>query len=63
MNYRIYKLNPAGRIVSGEWIEAESEDEARRLAHEFCDHQTPAVELWRGAVRLAVLPCKDDAAA
>ncbi|MDB5445398.1 MAG: hypothetical protein JWQ97_715 [Phenylobacterium sp.] len=63
MNYRVYKLNPAGRIVSGEWIEAATESEARRMAHALCDETTPSVELWQGARQLAVLPCSDDQAA
>ena len=63
MQYRVYRLSPAGRIVSGHWIEAASEPEARELAGAMCDETTPAVELWQGARRLAVLPCADDAAA
>lgn len=63
MHYRVYKLNPAGRIVSGEWIEADSEHQARALAHALCDDGTPEVELWQGARRIAVLPCADDEAA
>lgn len=62
--YRVYKLNPAGRIVSGEWVEAETDDAAREAAHALCDHATPSVELWLGARRIALLPCDvDDAAA
>lgn len=63
MHYRVYKLNPAGRIASGDWIEADNEDQARAMAHAFCDEATPQVELWQGARRLAVLPCSDDRAA
>jgi hypothetical protein len=60
--YRVYKLNPAGRIVSGEWIEAANDAEARTRAHALCDAATPSVELWLGARRVAVLPCEDAAA-
>jgi hypothetical protein len=60
LHYRVYKLNSAGRIVSGEWIEAESEPEARRLAQAMCGEGTPSVELWQGAQKLAVLPCEGD---
>jgi hypothetical protein len=62
-HYRAYKLNAGGRIVSGEWIEAASDEAARELAHAMCDDTTPSVELWQGARRIAVLPCKDEAAA
>jgi hypothetical protein len=63
VHYRVYKLNAAGRIVRGEWIEAENDDAARVLAHGFCDAATPTVELWQGSRRLAILPCEDDSAA
>jgi len=29
LHYRVYRLNPAGAIVSGDWIEAEDERQAR----------------------------------
>ena len=63
MHYRVYKLNPAGRIVSGDWIEADSETQALAQAAALCCEGVPQVELWQGAKRLAVLPCSDDKAA
>ena len=63
MHYRIYKLNPGGRITSGEWIEAATEDQALVLAQALCDLATPMVEVWQGARRVAVLPCGDEQAA
>jgi hypothetical protein len=63
VQYRVYKLNPAGRIVSGHWIEAEADTQARVKAHEMCDDATPAVELWQGRRRVALLPCEEDAVA
>lgn len=59
LHYRVYRLNPAGAIVSGDWIEADSEPEARAQAATFCDDGTPTVELWQGVRKLAVLPCHD----
>ena len=59
--YRAYKLNQAGRIVSGDWIEADDDRAARALAHELCDAATPFVELWMGTERIAVLPCEQAA--
>jgi hypothetical protein len=63
VHYRVYKLNPVGRIVGGDWIEASDEAEARALAHQMCDETTPEVELWLGASRLATLPCEEGASA
>lgn len=63
MHYRVYKLDPAGHIVSGEWIEAESEPEARDQAQALCGDGVPSVELWQGTHKLAVLPCSDERAA
>ncbi len=57
--YRAYRLNPAGRITLGEWIEAANDEEAKARAHDFCDEATPTVELWKGAACIAVLPCAD----
>ena len=56
MHYRVYKLDPAGRIMSGDWIEAENEPLARAQAEALCEQGAPRVELWQGARKLAVLP-------
>ena len=61
--YRAYKLNPAGRIIAGEWLQAEDLKAAVRLAHAMCDTATPVVELWQGASRLAVIPCLEEESA
>ena len=61
MHYRVYRLNPAGAITSGDWIEADDELQARAWAQAFCDRGTPNVELWLGARRVATLPCREDA--
>jgi hypothetical protein len=63
LHYRAYKLDADGRIVSGEWLEAENETAARARAHAMCDDATPHVELWQGAKQLAVLSCHGDEAA
>jgi hypothetical protein len=57
LDYRVYKLNAAGRFVTGEWIAADDDGEARRLAHGMCGDGTPTVELWLGVSRIAVLHC------
>lgn len=55
MHYRVYRLNAAGRIVSGDWIEADSDRVARAKADAFWRDGVPALELWQGARRLTVL--------
>lgn len=54
-SYRVYMLNRAGRILAGEWIDAET-DEAAGAAAQAMYEEAPAVEVWRGAKRIAVLP-------
>ena len=63
MHYRVYKLNSAGRIVSGDWIEAESERQAIARAETFRADGAPQIELWQGARRVAILPGADTRAA
>jgi hypothetical protein len=62
LHYRVYRLNSAGRILSGEWIAAENDHEARGLARQLCEPGTRTLELWQGAQRLAVMACDADAA-
>lgn len=62
MHYRVYKLDPAGRIMSGAWIEAANECDARDQAKALCGEDSPQVELWQGARKVAVLPCEGKAA-
>lgn len=59
MHYRIYRLNTEGSIVSGDWIEADDEQQARSEALAFCAIGTPTVELWQGTRQVAVLDCGD----
>lgn len=63
MNYRVYRLDSGGKIVTGEWIEASDDAQARNRAHEFCDEATPTVELWQGRRFVGALPCDGEAAA
>jgi hypothetical protein len=55
--YRAYLLNPAGKIVWGDWVEAADQNEAEAKARELCKEGVPTVELWHGAQRLADVPC------
>lgn len=58
--FRAYKLNQAGRITWGDWIEAQDIDEARRKAHALCDGDHPTVELWEGPRKIGDIPCVED---
>lgn len=60
MNYRVYKLNPAGGIVSGDWIEADEEGEACSQAKAMCGRGVPTVELWQGARLVGRYTCQDE---
>lgn len=57
--YRAYILNAAGRITWGEWIEAETLEEARRQALAMCDEGHPTVELWQGPRKLDDVVCEE----
>jgi len=43
-NYRLYRLDGAGKISSAEWIEAESDGDAQREARALTDQSS--FELW-----------------
>jgi hypothetical protein len=43
-NYRLYRLDGAGKITTAEWIEANADEEALRQAHAVVDGK--AFELW-----------------
>lgn len=43
-NYRLYRLDGAGRISGAEWIEAAHDDDARSKARAHCGGDT--YELW-----------------
>jgi hypothetical protein len=57
--FRAYLLDTNGKIVWGDWIEADSEEEAITKAHKLCREGTPTVELWQGARPVAQIPCAD----
>lgn len=54
-SYRIYRLDPARHITSGDWFEAETDDEAIRLAQAKLQPDTPTVEIWCGPRLVATL--------
>ena len=58
--FRAYLLDPAGKIVWGDWLEAASLEEAEARARELCRTGTPAVELWQGPRPISEVPCDPD---
>jgi hypothetical protein len=44
-NYRLYRLDGAGKIVSAEWLEADDDDHAERLARDSGTDGT--CEIWQ----------------
>jgi hypothetical protein len=44
-NYRLYRLDGAGRISTAEWVEAADDDEARSKAAGQCASES--FELWQ----------------
>lgn len=58
--FRAYRLNAAGRITWGEWIEAADLAEAETKARELCTEGTPVVELWEGDRPVSEVPCNTD---
>jgi len=58
-SYRIYKLTGRGHITGGTWIDAASDDEAKRSARAMCDEGTPTMEIWQGSRLIGRIPCDD----
>lgn len=57
--FRAYMLNPAGKIVWADWIEAADLSEAEAKAHALCRDGAPTVELWEGSRRVSDIPCDE----
>jgi hypothetical protein len=56
-NYRLYRLDGAGKIMSAEWLEAADDDDARHQARARAADGT--AEVWdreRMVVRIEVSP-------
>lgn len=43
-NYRLYRLDGAGKITAAEWLSAEDDGHATQLAEKLDSHTT--VEVW-----------------
>jgi hypothetical protein len=59
-SYRAYRLNERRRIVSGDWLDALDDSEAKALAAELCEENGgPAVELWQATRLVAQIDCEE----
>ncbi|MBB5710822.1 hypothetical protein [Sphingomonas xinjiangensis] len=53
-HYRVYKLSDVdGKIVTGDDLHAENDDEAMRAAED--DTNCPTCEVWTGAKRIGLI--------
>ena len=53
-NYRLYRLDGAGRIGLAEWLEASDDDDALRQANDLTKEASKS-ELWEGRRLIATL--------
>jgi hypothetical protein len=58
VDYRVYRLNSADRIVAGDWIDAADDADAVRQAQAMCDAATPFVEVWQRHRKVARVSCE-----
>lgn len=52
-SYRYYFLDGAGHLSSGEWLDAESDEDA--VTQVECMHPDGRSEVWRGTRLVAIL--------
>jgi hypothetical protein len=55
--YRAYRLDKKKHFKSGRWIDAVSDQEAKRKASELCEDGSASVELWRDSKRIDEVDC------
>lgn len=58
--YRAYRIDRQRRFLSGEWISASSDAEAKLQAQELCEDGAPLVEVWRGSRLVDEIECADE---
>jgi hypothetical protein len=56
--FRAYLLDDKGKITWGDWIDAADELEALAKAKELCREDSPHVEVWQGAKKIAQDDCE-----
>lgn len=58
--YRAYHLDSRHRIVSGQWLEAENDAEAKEQAENLCEEGAPTIELWQAKRLVEEIDCEND---
>ena len=58
--YRAYRLDKNKRFKTGCWIDASTDQEARRKAVELCEDGTSGVEVFRDSKRIDEIDCDPD---
>jgi hypothetical protein len=59
-DYRIYRLNRLDRIVSADWIEADTDHQALSVARSLCGAGAESVEVWQLQSRIGLVSCDDE---
>ena len=55
--YRAYRLDKNKRFKTGCWIDASSDQDAKRKASELCEDGTAGVEVWKDSKRIDEIDC------
>jgi hypothetical protein len=55
--YRAYRLDKKKLFKSGCWIDAATDQEAKRKASELCEDGASGVEVWRDSKRIDEVDC------
>jgi hypothetical protein len=55
--YRAYRLDKKKLFKSGCWIDATTDQEAKRKASELCEDGASGVEVWRDSKRIDEVDC------
>jgi hypothetical protein len=58
--YRAYRLDKDKHFKSGCWLDASTDQEAKRQASALCEDGTSGIELWKDSKRLDEVDCDPD---
>jgi hypothetical protein len=58
--YRAYRLDENRDFKTGRWLEASTDQEARRQAADLCEDGASHIEVWRDSKRIDEIDCGQD---
>ena len=58
--YRAYRMDKKKHFKSGCWLNASTDQEAKRQAADLCEDGTSGVEVWRDSKRIGEIDCDHD---